>query len=200
VGQLTARRRPRYTRQRLSWRDKIHQAAERREQRRLGAALEFGEPVLQAAQIALFSDRIDCEGTDKPEDRKSTVPPPGHHATITFVSTIERPVRFRPNKHRSPPGRGGLLAGRRQLYSAALATRPVHDAFIRPPGGDIKVRSSARSVSPANSACLEIGRPRFSTCSRATNLRLVLEKALATHRFQYATSKDVCFVFSPASR
>ena len=143
MGQLTARSRPRYTRQRLSWRDKIHQAAERREQRRLGAALEFGEPVLQAAQIALFSDRIDCEGTDKPEDRKSTVPPPGHHATITFVSTIERPVRFRPNKHRSPPGRGGLFAGRRQLYQPLL---PL--ALFTTPSSALRVGTSRFAPPP----------------------------------------------------
>jgi len=178
VGQLTARSRPRYTRQRLSWRDKIHQAAERREQRRLGAALEFGEPVLQAAQIVVFPlELIGEERTDRRTENRPSLPR-GHLATRAW----------------------GTLCGKAATLSAALATRPVHDAFIRPPGGDIKVRSSARSVSPANSACLEIGRQRFSTCSQATNLRLVLEKALATHRFQYATSKDVCFVFSPASR
>jgi hypothetical protein len=147
------------------------------------------------------SGRDHCgeERTDRRTENRPSLPrgPPLHHH-YCFDDRKGGAVSFRrpPRRRAQKPFRAyATPCGRWKLLNPSLPLTVFTTPSSCPLATNLKLRSSPTCSCPADSACLEIGRPVSSTCSQSSKPSISTggEKAPATDRFQYATSKDACF-------
>jgi hypothetical protein len=183
--------------------------------------LNSANPVCKRPQLPSFWSKSLRGGTDRSEDRKSAVPPPGpplHHHCFDVpkagaVSFPRLPWRVPRRKEQKPAC--ATPCGRWKLHKPSSPLTVFTAPSSCPLVANVKIRSA-----PDRSCLCEVSLPG----NRSTGLldllssskpsiryppfpvetpgrgedgqlgrkRTAGEEALATDRFQYATSKDVC--------